>query len=90
LNVSKDTIDRISQREAYGDKETMLAYIKKTYNLEAFQRSRLDHVVLTSKEIAKYFLRLNDSPDIVFCEDVTVRVKTTKDQFCNRSMRCLF
>jgi CMP-N-acetylneuraminate monooxygenase len=65
------------RREPLHDLPYKLQYLERRFNSQVFQQHHPVSGDLTAAEVQAYFLRLNDVPEMAFCEDLTVRVRAS-------------
>lgn len=75
--ATKELIKQQRDIEVF-DKQYILNYIKKQDFSHAYNEmaSTMNEFKITEASIENYFLNLNDIPEIIFCEDVTVQVNS--------------
>lgn len=66
-----------------------LNYLKNIYDEKIFHahHPRYDYNI-TNTDVEEYFLRLNDVPEIIFCDDVTVQITATKENDSDKQVFC--
>ena len=57
------------------DPDALLEYLERRYDPDVFERHHPRAADLTSAEVVAYLLRLNETPEMAFCEDLTVRIR---------------
>ena len=73
-------IERVwKQRERLHAREHQRKYVEQVFDEAVFERhhGRAEEATLTTQELDAYFLRLNDVPEMAFCEELTVEVAAT-------------
>jgi|GEM_PF-425863 len=80
---SWDTVgNRIERRRMDRDelfrKDRLFEYLDQAYDPDLFAACHPVATNLTSAAVEAYFLRLNDVPEMAFCEDLTVEVTTAE------------
>ena len=75
-NVRSSEIERRSDRNDFGSRKNLYTFLKDAWDPEVFERFHPLGEPPSRQTMAEYFLRLNDVPDIAFCEDLTVLVKS--------------
>ncbi|KZE48551.1 hypothetical protein AV540_16635 [Brevibacillus parabrevis] len=80
-NVRNNTIARsnYNQSELY-DPQVISQYLKKRYHEHYEIREHLPLTSLTTDEVKKYFLHLNTTSEISYCEDIQVGLKVTEGE----------
>jgi len=76
-DVSKDTLQRLGpNRQEFFDLKHRLRYAENVYVPKEFSLHHPEHANLSQDDVRSYFLKFNQCPDILFCEDLTLRVQT--------------
>lgn len=80
-NVRNNTIDRsnYNQSELY-DPQIISQYLKKRYDEHYGSKEHIPLTSLTEDEVRRYFLLLNTTSEISYCEDVQVGLRVTEGQ----------
>ena len=68
------------RRQLY-DNEYKLRYIERHFDPALFARHHPQATAITREELEACFMRLNDVPEIAFCEDMTVTLEAMADNF---------
>ncbi|NEQ78813.1 MAG: Rieske 2Fe-2S domain-containing protein [Moorea sp. SIO2I5] len=68
-------------REELDDINYKLRYIEQHFDQALFSQYHACSTTVTRSELEGYFLQLNDVPDIVFCEEITVTLQATQEDF---------
>ncbi|MCI0437542.1 MAG: Rieske 2Fe-2S domain-containing protein [Chloroflexi bacterium] len=77
-DVSTGDVNRWEGRQPYDDtRNEMLSYIEERFDEAVFSEHHPVSGSPTYEEMAEYFLRLNQSPEMAFCEELTVTVRAT-------------
>ncbi|HXE52811.1 MAG TPA: Rieske 2Fe-2S domain-containing protein [Tepidisphaeraceae bacterium] len=81
-NVTEDKINRRwKRRERLYEPEHLLGYVGRAFDPETFAEHHPRETELSREEIEAYFLKLNDSREISFCEEMAVTVRVTDKIF---------
>ncbi|MGH7380676.1 MAG: MBL fold metallo-hydrolase [Candidatus Methylomirabilales bacterium] len=72
-------VERIARlgicREHFYDLAYKLQYLERCFDIRVFEKHYPVSADLSPAGVEAYFLRLNETPEIAFCEDVTVRLR---------------
>lgn len=80
--VAEDKIiRRWKRRERLYQPEHLQAYLSRAFDQDVFAEHHPRAAELNPQEISAYFLKLNTSPDIAFCEDLTFTIRVTDQRF---------
>lgn len=72
----RGALDRGPSREGLYDWPVVERWLDETFDQSVFDRHHPPHGHLRDDEIRAYFERLNDVPEIAFCEDLVVTLRT--------------
>jgi len=79
-DVSQQQISRLwRSRERLYTLEHVLRHVERRFDERLFREQHPASGELTRGEIEAYFLRLNETPEVIFCEDLAVSVRATSD-----------
>jgi CMP-N-acetylneuraminate monooxygenase len=77
-DVSSGNITRLPDiREHIYDPDHKLQYLERSFDINEFEQYHPVSGHLTYPDMEAYLSRLNETPEIVFCEDLTVRLRAT-------------
>ena len=80
-NVNEDRISRKwKRRERLYGPDRIAAYLRRTFDRQTFEAHHPTESAPTREQVEHYFLGLNRTAEIAFCEDLSVTVRVTDEQ----------
>jgi CMP-N-acetylneuraminate monooxygenase len=77
-DVPSDSIRRVwPDRRVLLEQSAVLEYVERRFDAAEFAEHHPTREDLTRAELEAYFLRLNDTAEVAFCEDLTVTVRAS-------------